>query len=478
MFTSATLLAIASVVTLGGAANSDDWPQWRGPDGNGVSGATNLPTEWGPEKNVVWKTALPGWSGATPIITGDHIFLTSPSKVSAEELAKAEEEARQREAEREESGRGRGRGRRGRGGSGRGGGRHPGGQELMLVCLSRTSGEILWEKQVDEGNRLFMKGNSTSPSPVTDGKHVWVVTGNGQVTAFDLAGQETWKTNLQETYGEFGLNWGYASSPLLYQGQLIIEVLHGMRTEKPSYLVSLEAATGKVLWKVDRPTDAPRESPDAYTTPLLVKKGDKTQIIISGGDYVTGHDPKDGKELWRIAGLNPRKASNYRIVASPILAGDVLVAPTRVRPMLGIALGDELKPTDESIAWRFEDRGGPDVPTPTTDGKRVYVIDDSAMATCLDAKSGEVIWGPERTVNGRVSSSPLLADGKIYVTTEEGTTVVLAAGDTFKILAENQLDGSYTLASPIATGGQIFIRTGDHLYCLGNVQKKDDSGEE
>ncbi len=469
-------LVISGLVLVASAqGQSTDWPSWRGPRGDGTSAAIQLPTEWSLEKNIVWKTALPSWSGATPILIGDRIFLTSPSQVTPEERAKAEAEAARQREEREQGGR-RG-GRRGRGGFGRGGGRHPGGQELLLLCLSKTDGALMWQKQIDSGNQLFMKGNSSSPSPVTDGRHVWVVTGNGQVTAFDLDGSEVWKTNLQEAYGQFGLNWGYASSPLLHDGLLVIEVLQGMRTDDPSYVIAFEAATGKVKWKVDRPTDAPRESPDAYTTPLLVERGEHKQIVISGGDYVTGHDFGTGAELWRVPGLNPRQASNYRIVASPILAGDVIVAPSRVRPMLGIALDDKMRPNAESIAWRFEDRGGPDVPTPTTDGERVYVIDDSGMATCLDAKTGKVVWGPERTTSGRVSSSPLLADGKIYFTTEEGQTVVLSAGAKYQKLAENELDGSYTLASPVASGQRLYIRTGDHLYCIGAKPAKGSGGE-
>ncbi len=173
-----------------------NWPQWRGPNQDGISCATGLPTTWGPEENILWKTALPSWSGATPIIWDDRIFVMSPSAVDPEAPAKFEQERRERAQQ--------GQGRRRRFG---GRGRHPGGDTLLLLCLSRTDGSILWQRELAQGNRLYMKGNNTSPSPVTDGEHVWTVTVTGQVTAFDMEGEQVWQRNLQEDYGSFGLNW-------------------------------------------------------------------------------------------------------------------------------------------------------------------------------------------------------------------------------------------------------------------------------
>lgn len=434
---------------------ADAWPQWRGPHQNGASSAHGLPTTWSAEENVVWSTPLPSWSGATPVLWGDHVFVMTPS---------APEPAAEGEAEPEPEPQGRGRGRGGRGG---GGGRDPGGDALQLVCLSARDGAIRWTRTVDHGNQLFRKSNNTSSSPVTDGRHVWTVTGTGQVNAYDLEGALVWEFNLQEEYGPFGLNWGYASSPLLHDGRLVVEVLHGMNTDEPSYIVAFDAAEGGVLWRVERPTDAPRESPDAYTTPLLVEHAGQVQYVVSGADYVTGHDPATGAELWRVAGLNPRKAPNYRIVASPVQVGGVLIAPTRVRPLTAIALGEESLPDDESILWQWDERGAPDVPTPATDGTYLYMVSDGGMVTCLEPRTGEALWGPERTLEGTVSASPLVADGKLFVTDEEGRTAVLAAGPKFELLATNDLDGSYTLASPIACGDRLYIRTEKALYCIG-----------
>ncbi len=447
------LAALAWVCPITAAA--DDWPQWRGPNQNGVSDATNLPLTWSDTENVIWKTALPYWSGGTPVISGDRIFLTSPTAVSEEDL-KAHEEEQQRRAEQRQ-------GRR----RGFGSGKHPGGQTLLLLCLSRTSGEILWQRELDEGNRLWMKSNSASASPVTDGTHVWVMTGNGTITAFTMDGDEVWRKNLQDEYGQFGLNWGYASSPLLHDGKIVVQVLHGTRTDDPSYIVAFDAMSGEVAWRVERPTDAPMEAPDAYTTPLPAKVGGETHIVISGADYVTGHDPDTGTELWRVAGLNPRKARNYRIVPSPVYADGMIYAPTRIKPLLAIRTSHGA-PTEEDLAWKWDAAGAPDVPTPACDGERFYMINDAGMVTCLDAKSGEAIWGPERTVQGNVSSSPVLADGRLYFINEAATTVVVSAGPEFEILATNPLDDSYTLASIVPAGDRLYIRTGSHLYCIGD----------
>ena len=436
----------------------ENWPQWRGPDLNGVSPSTGLPVTWSLDENIVWKTELPSWSGATPIIWGDRIFITSPSSVDP-----AEQTQQQAQPQRQ---RGRRRGRGG-GGYGRRNPRHPGGQGLLLLCISKESGEILWQRELDRGNEMHNKGNNASPSPVTDGDHVWVVTGNGVMTMLTVDGEEVWVKRMQDDYGPFGHNWGYASSPLLDEGTLFAQVLHGMKTDDPSYIVSIDAATGKQLWHVERWTDALNESPDSYTTPALLELDGKKQIVISGGDYVTGHDYQTGEEVWRAPGLNPSRGRNFRIIASPVAVDGMVYAPTRVRPLLALDVRDGDFGEDD-VAWTWNASGSPDVPTPACDGEFFYMVNDQGMVTCLDAKSGEAIWGPERTVRGTVSSSPLLADGKIYFTNEDAVTVVVSAGPEFELLSANELDGTYTLSSPVSSGNKLFVRTSTHLYCIAN----------
>jgi outer membrane protein assembly factor BamB len=450
-----TLVALSSVGLFASALANENWPQWRGPTGNGISDSKNLPTTWSAETgaNIAWKAELPSWSGSTPIIWGDHIFVTSPSKSDGNAPPQ-----------------GAGKGPPpGKGGGGRNRPQDPGGNDLLLICFSKKDGGILWQRVVDSGNeRVYMKQNNSSPSPVTDGKHVWVMTGNGVLTALDFDGKVLWKHNLQQEFGKFGLNWGYGSSPLLFEGKLIVEVLHGMKTDDPSYLVSYDGPTGKLLWRKERPTDAPNESPDSYSTPVLANVDGKPQIVISGGDYVTGHDPATGEEIWRAGGLNPTRSPVFRSVNSPVVADGIVYAGTRQKPVLALRIGGHGDVTEKNLVWKWTEDGGPDVPTPVTDGKYYYMVADGGIITCIDAKAGKQIYQNRLSVGATIDSSPLLADGRLYVTGENGVTVVLAAGPEYKELARNELDGSWTMSSIAVAGQQLFIRTGTHLYCIGN----------
>ncbi|HXG53739.1 MAG TPA: PQQ-binding-like beta-propeller repeat protein [Vicinamibacterales bacterium] len=417
-------LILASAVLCGAVAtlSADNWPQWRGPHLNGTSSETGLPLTWSTAtgENIAWKLALPSRSGATPIIWKDTIFLN---------VATA-------------------------GDSG----------ELELWSISRTNGTLAWKRPVAAGNFKINKQNMSSPSPVTDGKAVWVLTGLGILKAFDFKGKELWMRDIQKDYGAFGLSWGYAASPLLHDGMLYVPVVHGYKTDDPSYVMKIDGKTGKTQWKVDRPTDAVVESPDAYTTPVLFTNGSAKEVVVTGADVITGHDLLTGREVWRAHGLNPGKARNYRIVASPIVAAGLLIAPTRIRPMVAIRPGGRGDVTTTHTAWTFD--RGPDVPTPVTDGKLLYSVDDRGIVHALDALTGAVVYGPERLKTAIYSASPTLADGKIYVTNEEGTTSVFAAGPKFEILAENASE-EFTLSTIAVSKGQLFLRTEKFLYAIG-----------
>jgi outer membrane protein assembly factor BamB len=403
------------------AARAENWPQWRGPSLNGVSAETNLPVRWSTTENVAWKLAMPAWSGSTPIIWGERIFLNVAE-----------------------------------------------GDSLHLWCVDRTRGDVLWKRLLGGGNTRMRKQNMSSPSPVTDGQHVWVMTGTGILKGFDVEGKEIWSRDIQRDYGAFGLNWGYGSSPLLYHDSLYVQVLHGMRTDDASYVLRISKANGRTIWRVERPTNARRESPDSYTTPALLRYGDAVEIVITGGDVVTGHDPDDGRELWRADGLNPRNDGAYRIVASPIVHGRMIYAPSRERPLLALTAGGRGDVTTSHLRWAFQH--GPDVPTPVTDGKYFYAINDRGIMWCLDAQTGEEIYGRQRLRPATYSGSPVLADGKIYITDEDGVTSVVRAGPAFEILAENDFD-EYTLSSPAISEGQIFIRTNAFLYAIGQRRR-------
>lgn len=403
-------------------AQAENWPQWRGPNLDGTSGEKNLPVAWSKTENVEWRLELPMRSGSTPIIWGERIFLNVAD-----------------------------------------------GDNLELWCLDRTKGDILWKKAVGGGNYKINKQNMSSPSPVTDGRNVYVMAGTGILKAFDFSGKEQWSRDIQADYGKFGLNWGYGSSPLLHEGSLYVVVLHGMKTDDPSYVLRLDKANGKTLARVERPTKAQVEAPDAYTTPTIAKVNGKLELIVSGGDLITGHDIETVKELWRADVLNPTNYAMNRIITSPVYRDGIVYAGSRVKPFVAMKPGGKGDVSQSHVMWTYQN--GPDVPTPVTDGKLLYITNDRGIVFCLDAKTGAEVWGPQRIAAAIYSSSPVLADGKIYISNEEGTTTVMKAGREFEVLAVNKFE-EYMLSSPAISDGQIFLRTEKALYCIGKRVKK------
>jgi outer membrane protein assembly factor BamB len=459
-----------------------NWPHWRGPSRDGVSTDAGLPVSWGATclseapaseppaaaptsppptpgppgrggfgrggrgrggffgggrpitplackdfttTNVAWRLPLPAYSGSTPIVWGDMIFLNVATGANS--------------------------------------------GSLELWAVDRRTQSVAWKRPLADTNHMERKQNMSSPSPVTDGRHVWVMTGVGVLKGFDFAGKEIWSRNIQSDYGKFGLNWGYASSPLLHGGALYVQVLHGMRTDDPSYVLKIDPMTGKTLWRVERHTDAVFESPDSYTTPAWVETNGRAELIITGGDVVSGHDPQTGREYWRADVLNPNRNGAYRIVASPFVVGGLVITPSRNNPLVAVRPGGNGDIARSHIAWSFAQ--GPDVPTPVSDGKLLYIVRDNGVVFALDVQSGTTVYGPVRLPPGTYSASPVLADGKIYVTTEEdGITTVFRAGPTFEVLASNSLLGDcspYCLSSVAVSEGQLFLRTASFLWAIG-----------
>jgi outer membrane protein assembly factor BamB len=419
------VFTIPAVVLLAAAAATPaaEWSQWRGPRLTGASAETGLPLRWSKDDNVAWKLELPSHGAATPVVAGDEVFLNVVE-----------------------------------------------GDTVELWSVDLEKGTVRWKRPLGPAaGHAHKKHNMSTPSASTDGKRVFAMTGAGVLKGFDVSSRELWSRDFQKDYGTFGLNWGYGSSPLLLDDALYVVVLHGYRTDAPSYVVRIDPATGETKWRVERPTPAKNESPDAYTTPTVAQVAGHAEIVVTGGDVVTGHDPATGKELWRSRGLNPTGDPNFRIVASPLAVGDVVIAPTRVRPMLALRAGGQGDVTETNRLWTFDQ--GPDVPTPASDGEYLYVVTDKGIVWCLDPRTGKPYYGPERLRAATYSASPLVADGKVYVTSEEGMTSVLRAGPRFELLAENGLD-DFTLASPVPVrGGRILLRTSHHLYCVGGTAK-------
>ena len=399
------------------AALAENWPQWRGPELNGISHETSLPVKWGPDENIAWKLPLPSWSGATPIIWGDRIFLNVAD-----------------------------------------------GDNLALWCAGKKQGNVLWKAPIGPGNFKINKQNMSSPSPVTDGKNVWVMTGIGILKGFDFNGKELWAREIQKDYGRFGLNWGYASSPLLHEDALYVQVLHGMKTDDPSYILRIDKNTGRTVWRVERPTEAIRESPDSYTTPTLLRDGKQLELVVTGGDVITGHDLANGKELWRGKGFNPENNPSQRIIASPVAYGDIVYAPTRVRPLKAFRAGGRGDVSRSHLLFDFQN--GPDVPTPVSDGTYLYVVNDRGIVWVLDARTGKEVYGGQRIHTATYSSSAVLADGKLYITSEDGVTTVFRAGPKFEVLGENNMN-DYCLSSIAVSEGRLFLRTRQGLWAIG-----------
>jgi outer membrane protein assembly factor BamB len=436
-----TLLFVASCLCVfllpSHALFAENWPQWRGPEHNGVSRETGLPTTWSETEGVVWKCPVPSWGTSTPAIWGDAVFVTS----------------------------------------------HVDNKSLVLLKINKKTGRVEWTQEVGQGTAAKSSGqtdrghqqwnplhNMASPSPVTDGQLVIAHFGNGDLAAYDFNGKQLWRHNLQDDFGQFTVWWGHANSPVLYQDLVITVVMQDSLAEmaefkdkpSPSYVVAHDKRTGQLRWKTPRPTAARAEDCDSYTTPVLWKHGDSTEMVVMGGQILDGYDPATGKRLWQLPGL-----SGSRVITGPVVAGDVAYLTQGMRKdLLAVKLGGQGELPKSSILWKYSG-GTPDSPTPVVSGDLLFLVTNNGIARCLDLKTGQQQW--EQRLKGDHSASPLAADGRIYFVSAKGLTTVVAASAKFEKLAENQLDDQVS-ASPIVSGGKIFIRGQKSLYCLG---KKD-----
>jgi outer membrane protein assembly factor BamB len=416
---------------------AENWPNWRGPAFDGSSQEKSLPTEFSKTNQVKWATEMPGPAASTPIVWADHVFASSIDRQ---------------------------------------------GGTLVALGLDRKTGKVLWQKEVGPGTHLDDKSNFASPSPVTDGDQVFFYYGNGELAAFDYAGKKAWARNIQKDYGPFAYQWTYAASPTLYQGRLYIQVLQRNvpvngrgRPEGPndSYLLALDPKTGVELWRHVRPADARQESLEAYSTPLPFTHEGRTEILIAGGDCISGHNPATGAELWRWGTWNPTRITHWRLVPSPVGGGGVVLAcGPKGAPVCAVKAGASGTLADTALAWKSN--GGDissDVSTPLFYQGRFYVLNsDRKSLSCVEPASGKVLWTGATGSRAKIEASPLGADGKIYVMNFRGDVFVLAAGDEFKVLHTAAMgeDGDNNLRSSIAVSqGHLYIRTGSKLYCIG-----------
>lgn len=412
------VLTVCLVVAGVSSAFAENWPNWRGPNHNGVATGKSFPTAWSiaDNVNIAWKVELPGKGSSTPVVWGDSIFLTSADQ-----------------------------------------GRN------ALLTYDRQGKEKWRVKFGSERPGKNKKASGCNPSCVTDGHNVFAYFKNGDLACVDFAGKIVWQANLQDKFGEDTLWWDLGTSPVLTKAHCVIAVMQ----TGPSYLVAFDKATGQVAWKEDRNLGAPEEAAQSYSTPVVLDDNGKETLVVLGADHVTAHDATNGKELWRVGGLNPTGHKYFRSIASAVVENGIVVAPyARTETITAVKLGGNGDVTASHIAWTKKGNGT-DVPTPAAADGKVYVLTDKGTVTCMEIKTGSEIWTGQVEKNRfGFSASPVLADGKVYCTREDGKTFVLSAGPEFKVLAANELDGTQTVATPVFADGKILIRTDTHLYCI------------
>lgn len=410
-----------------------DWPQWRGPELNGSSEATNLPDTLDVNKNLAWQMKLPGFGSATPVTFGDRIFVSCWDDQS---------------------------------------------KKMAGVCLSRGDGHIIWQKEIGIGAIQNDRNNPASPSPITDGKLVFFYYATGDLAAFDVDGKPVWEKNIQKEHGPFNMNWIYGSSPLLYKGKLYVQVIHrdvpprgprraGEPAHADSYLLALDPQTGKELWMVTRPSDAVEESKESYATPVPLEYQGRSEIILVGGDCVTAHDAETGKELWRAGGWNSQKIGHWRLVPGATVDpqdGLIFACAPKNGPVMAIKDGGSGDVTATGFVWKSTQFTS-DVCVPALYKGNLYILDGDNRKTlyCIDPKTGEKKWSGNLGGRAPFRASPTVADGKIYCINQSGEAWVLSA-DEFKVLSQASFGGKLVNSTIIVDDGQVIVRVLDKLY--------------
>ena len=412
--------ACLSLLLISSGLLSAEWRTWRGPGNDGLSESTKLPETWGESENLVWKLELPAAGSSTPIVVGERIFLTF-----------------------EEDG------------------------QVKATCISEK-GKTTWTRAVSEAKG---RGNGerthASPTPSSDGELLFVTSGTGEVVAFDLEGEEKWRFNAQERYGKFRYGFGFHSTTVLHEGRLYLQLIHSAA----QLVVCVEAKSGREVWKVERESDGVAECEHSYASAVAYRDDVLNVLVTHGNDYCIGHDPGSGKELWRVAGLNPKEKYNrtLRFVASPVVSQGFLVAPSAKNRGVSVVRLSEAKGRigkgGAGELWRM-DRGTTDVTIPLLYGGLLYLCKENGTILCLDALSGEQLY-QERFHAQTYRGSPVAANGRIFLTARDGTFTVLKAGRTYEVIGKNKLDDQFT-ASPAIAHDRFYLRGHKSLYAIGS----------
>jgi outer membrane protein assembly factor BamB len=402
--------ALLGLLIVGAPGRAGNWPGWRGPHGNGVSEEATAPLEWSASDGVRWKAAIPGVGVSTPIVWDDRVFVTSSS-----------------------------------------GHQH---RDLHLLCLDRRDGSVLWHRRFfGSAPTRYFEGRTSmaTPTPVTDGRHVWAFFGTGDLFCLDVDGELVWTRSLVQEYERFQNRFGMASSPLLVGDMVVLQCDHWGQ----SYLLAMDKRGGKNVWKTDR------EENLSWTTPLVTDVSGRTEIVVSGTLRVRSYDPATGKQLWMVEGLT------RDMVPTPV-AGDGMIYVTcgPGGASYAIRAGGSGNITASHVAWR-NPRGAPFVPSPLYLDGRYYLINDTGIVTCLDGKSGKPL--KQQRIGEKFTASPVAAAGRLYFVDEKGATTVLSADENVEVLARNEL-GENVLSSPAIAHGELFIRSMAHLYCIDGAK--------
>lgn len=429
-----TLAALCSCLTLGTAA---DWPQWRGPDFNGSSPETGLPASW-TKADAVWSLDLPGPSGSTPVILGDKVFLSSTDRQAG---------------------------------------------TAQALAVDRATGRVLWNHKASDRARMDDRSTVTSPSPVADATRVIFFYGDGTLLALDHSGRELWSRNLAKDYGDFAFQFTFAASPTLSDGRLYLPVLQRNvpvngrgRADGPieSFLLAMDPATGRTLWRHVRPSDARMESLESYGTAIPFEHGGRREILIAGGDCITGHDPATGRELWRWATWNPTKITHWRLVPSPVTGGGVILAcAPKGSPVYAFKAGGSGLLADDAPAWKSPERSPvtSDVSTPAFYDGDFFVMKEERVASLsrVEPATGRVKWTAELPGRRKYEASPTAADGRVYVMNFAGEVAVIdaARGQVLGTVAMGEEGDDATRSTIPVAHGRLFIRTNGKLYAVG-----------
>jgi outer membrane protein assembly factor BamB len=399
------------------AVESANWPNWRGPQDNGSTPASALPTKLTAEQ-IVWQVALPGKGCSTPIVWNDRIYVTAPVE----------------------------------------------GQDAVLAY--DRSGQVVWQTKLGpEKAGRHRNGSGSNPSPVTDGRSVFVTFKSGRTAALGLDGTIRWQADLEEKYGPVKLYWDHGTSPALTEKHVVIARMHGGE----SWLAAFDKETGDLRWKTDRTYTTPKEVDHGYSTPLVIRHDGREAVLVWGAGHLTSHAAADGALLWSVGEFNPNSTPNWPAVANPVIVDDLAVVcfgrADRGSPRLhGIKLGGQGDVTATNRVWSREDTGA-FVPTPAANGGRVYVLSDRGRIDCIEPATGRTVWSGELPrSSSNYYSSPLIAGGLLYAAREDGMVYVARVGEAFELLSENKFEDRL-IASFVPMADRLLVRGEGHLYC-------------